>query len=344
MDTERIDTRKLTPSAREQLRQVVIRLDQRGYSQTTIARDLGLRRPTVSEWIAKARAGQGTQEIKRGRRHGSGRRLTPAQEARIRLDIETQTPDQLSLPFALWNARAVRGLIRRYFGIDLPIRSVRTYLRRWGLTPQRPLKRAYERDPAAVHRWLAEDYPQIQARARQENAQIHWGDETGVVSVEHDPRGYAPQGKTPVLTLSARRARINLISAITAQGKVRFMRYPGPLTAAVLIQFLQRLVRDTDRKVFLILDNLKVHRGGQVRPWVATHADQIELFFLPPYSPDLNPDEYLNADLKARLHAGEPVRDAAHLKRKVLSHMRSIQKQPARVQKYFEAKTIRYAA
>ena len=138
----------------------------------------------------------------------------------------------------------------------------------------------------AVRHWLEEVYPQIKARAQQEGAEVHWGDETGVVTVEHYPRGYAPAGKTPVLVLpQSKRERINLIASITAQGKVRFMVYPDTLKASVLIEFLRRLIKDTDRKVFLILDNLKVHHSRKVREWVDKHQDRIELFFLPPYSP-----------------------------------------------------------
>ncbi len=345
METERIDARKLEPAAREQLRRTVIRMHRQGHKQAAIAEELGLRRPTVTAWIARAQAGLGVKEARRGRRLGDGRRLTPAQEERIRKDIVDHTPDQLKLRFALWNAQAVRALIKASFGIDLPVRSVRNYLKRWGFTPQRPLKRAFEQKPEAVQKWLSEEYPAIAARAKAEGAEICWGDETAVSSVEHYPRGYAPKGKTPVLVLSqSKRERINLISAITNQGTLRFMMYRDTLSAEVLIKFLQRLIHEAGRKVFLVLDNLRVHHSRKVREWLADKLDKIELFFLPSYSPELNPDEYLNADLKARLSAAEPVRDAAHLKRKVLSHLHSIQKQPARIRSYFKAERIKYAA
>lgn len=345
METERIDVRKLEPAAREQLRRTAIRMHQRGHTQEAIAQELGVRRPTVSGWLAKARAGQGPKEGKRGRPLGDGRKLTQAQEDRIRKDIVDNTPDQLKLRFALWSAQAVRALIKASFGIDLPVRSVRNYLKRWGFTPQRPLKRAFEQKPEAVQKWLSEQYPAIAARAKAEGAQICWGDETAVSSVEHYPRGYAPKGKTPVLVLSqSKRERINLISAITSQGTMRFMMYRDTLTADVLIKFLERLIREAGRKVFLVLDNLRVHHSRKVREWLTQHTEQIELFFLPSYSPELNPDEYLNADLKARMSAAEPVRDGAHLRRKVVSHLRSIQKQPARIRSYFKAQAIKYAA
>lgn len=345
MEAERIDTRKLEPAAREQLRRTVIRLHRRGHSQAAIARELGLRRPTVTLWLLKAEAGQGVKEAQRGRPAGNGRRLTPAQESVLQQDLVDKTPDQVKLRFALWSAQAVRAHIKTCFGVNLPVRSVRNYLKRWGFTPQRPLKRAFEQRPAAVQKWLTEDYPAIAQRAKAEGAEICWGDETAVSLVEHYPRGYAPRGKTPVLALSqSKRERINLISAITNQGKMRFMMYRETLTADVFIQFLQRLVREAGRKVFLVLDNLRVHHSQTVKEWLAGKAEQIELFFLPSYSPELNPDEYLNADLKARMSAAEPVRDGAHLKRKVTSHLRSIQKQPARIRAYFKATPIQYAA
>ncbi len=341
---ERIDVRKLDAAARQQMREIVLRLHAQGYGSTAIADMLGLRRPTVSEWLRRVREGLGTGERKRGRRVGTGRRLTPAQEARIMRDITAHTPDRLGLPYALWNAQAVRMLIHRYFGMLLPKRTVRYYLQRWGWTCQKPIRKALERDPATVRHWLEHTYPQIRARAKAEKAQILFADETGIHSLEHHPKGYAPKGQPPVLTLpQSRRHRLNLISAISPQGQVRFMIHAGTLDQTVFLDFLKRLVKDRDRKCFLILDNHPVHHGGQVKRWVAKHRDRIELCFLPPYSPDLNPDECLNAELKNRLHASEPSRDLKHLKRKVLSILRSLQKQPHKVSHYFQAPSLRYA-
>jgi len=345
METERIDIRSLESAAREQLRRTAIRLHKRGQTQTAIADTLGIRRPTVTGWLLKAKSGQGVKEHKRGRRLGTGRRLNPTQENRIRRCIVDKTPDQMKLPFALWNAQAVRTLIKALFSIDLPVRSVRNYLKRWGFTPQRPMKRALEQKPAAVKKWLSEEFPAIEVRARKEGAEINWGDETAVSSVEHYPRGYAPKGKTPVLVLSqANRHRTNLISSISNQGLMRFMIYQRTLNAQTLIKFLARLIKDSSKKVFLILDNLRVHHSRKVKEWLSNKTDKIELFFLPSYSPELNPDEYLNADLKARMSAGEPVHKQDHMKKKVLSHLRSIQKQPARIRSYFKAEKIQYAA
>jgi transposase len=345
METERIDTRKLESAAREQLRKTVVRMHKRGHTQESIAAELGLRRPTVTRWIGKANAGGGTHEERRGRPLGDGRTLTPEQEDRIRKDIVDKTPDQMKLHFALWNAQAVRSYIKQCFLVDLPIRSVRRYLNRWGFTPQRPLKRAFEQRPEAVKKWLETDYPAIAARAKAEGAEIYWGDETAVSSVEHYPRGYAPKGQTPVLVLSqSKRERINLISVVTNRGSMRFMLYRENMTSEVLIRFMQRLIKDAGRKVFLVLDNLRVHHSKVVQAWLEAHREQIEVFFLPSYSPELNPDEFMNGDLKMKMSASEPTRGGEHLKKKVVSHLRSIQSQPHRVRSYFKAKPVAYAA
>ena len=214
---EKVDLRVLTAEARKELRRVAVRLYKRGRRKGEIAQELGLRPTTVGQWISRYEQSgvSGLNEGERGRPLGNGRTLSPAQEERIRRDIIDRTPDQLKMPFALWNAQAVRALMLRHFGIQMPARTVRKYLARWGFTPQRPLKRAYEQKPALVKQWLDESYPAIKARAQAEGAEISWGDETAVSSVEHYPRGYAPKGKTPVLVLSqAKRERLNVLSAL----------------------------------------------------------------------------------------------------------------------------------
>jgi len=344
---DKIDIRKLAPAAREQLRETAVRLVGRGHTQTKVASELGIHRLIVGKWVrAYAIAGaQALKEPARGRPSGSGRSLTLAQEGVLQRKLVDHTPDQLKLKFALWNAQAVRALIKQAFSIDLPVRTVRKYLARWGFTPQRPVKRAYEQRPQAVRQWLEEQYPAIQKRARDEGAEISWADETAVSSVEHYPRGYAPRGKTPVLALSqAGRCRINLVSAITNQGKLRFMLYRENLDAEMFIEFLKRLCKEAQRKVFLIVDNLRVHHARKVAEWIEQNSERIELFYLPSYSPELNPDEYLNADLKARMNAGEVVRSPKAMQSKLLGHLRSLQKQPARIRSYFRHEKIHYAA
>lgn len=340
------DARTLSNDAVEQLRSQAVRLSRRGETNTAIAEILGVNRRTVGFWLQRFAAGgaPALRAKRRGRKVGEQRTLTPAQETEVQRLLVDKTPDQLKLTFALWSRQAVRELLRVRLAIRMPIRTVGEYLRRWGFTPQKPTKRAYEQNPVAVRRWLTETYPTIAARAKQEAAEIHWGDETGVRSDDVRGRGYAPRGQTPVRRVPARRHSVSMISTLTNQGKVRFMLYRQALNARRLIRFLTRLTRDAGRKVFLILDNLKVHHATLVRDWLAAHVETIEVFYLPSYSPELNPDEYLNGDLKAGVHGGIPPRSEKALVQAVLGHMRMLQQRPDRTGKYFAHPCIRYAA
>ena len=248
------------------------------------------------------------------------------------------------MSFALWTRGAVQALIKKRCGIEMPIRTVGEYLKRWGFTPQKPLKRAYEQKPERVEAWLKDEYPLIAERAKAEGAEIHWGDETGVRSDCQHGRSYAPAGKTPVQRVPGSRFSSNMISTVTNQGKVRFMLYRETLTAPVLIRFLARLIRDAGRKIFLILDNLRVHHSKKVRAWLEKHTDLIEVFFLPAYSPELNPDEYLNCDLKAQVHGGKPAKNREELESRVRGAMMKLQNRPTRVVAYFKHPKIQYAA
>jgi len=342
----RRDRRRASSEARAELRGQVFALRRDGKTFPEISRITGYARSycvTLAGTLAQNPALAGVV-ARGGRPKGTGRHLTAKQEARALRWICGGCPDQLQLPFALWTRRAVQQLFRVRFGVTMPIRTVGLYLARWGMTPQRPTRRAYERDDEAVARWLRVEYPKIARQARAEGAEICWGDETGLRSDESRHRGYALRGQTPVLRIRARRSSLSVISAITNQGTVRFMIYPDALRPAVLLRFLQRLTREQTRRIFLILDNLRVHKARVVTAWVAHHAAQIRLFFLPPYSPELNPDEYLNGDLKRAVHTGMPPRDAADLKRQTLSQLRSIQRSPTRVRAYFEHPAIQYAA
>jgi len=343
---EKTDTRRLKPEVLQQLRHQAIRLRKKGMKYKAISEVIDVHHTTICGWW-KAYEREGTKGIRlktRGRKHGAKRTLSPEQEKELQKIIEDKEPDQLKLPFALWTRRAVIQIIKKLYRIDMPIRTAGEYLKRWGFTPQKPLKRAYEQNPEAVKKWLDEEYPKIASQAKKEGAEIHWGDETGLRNDSQHGRSYSPRGKTPVIRLCAKRERINLISSITNQGKVRFMVYQDTMNSQTLIKFLKRLIKDADKKVFLILDNLRVHHSKLVKEWLKEHEKEIELFFLPSYSPELNPDEYLNCDLKAGVHSGAPARKKADLKKKTISHLRMLQKKPQRVMKYFKHPKILYAA
>jgi transposase len=343
---EKTDARKLTPEAQQQLRHQAIRLRKRGFTHHQIAEIIGAHPTRICRWCRAYETG-GPKAVtlrKRGRRPGSGRRLSGEQEKQLRQMIRDKTPDQLKLAFALWTRLAVQQVIRQQWGVRLPIRTVGEYLRRWGFTPQKPIRRAYEQNPKAVRQWLVDQYPAIATRAKHEKAEIHWGDETGLSNGYQHGRSYAPRGQTPTVRMCARKESIGLISTVTNQGQMRFMVYRNAMNAAVMKKFLQRLVKDAGRKVFLIVDNLKVHHSKPVKEWLAVHQEQIEVFYLPAYCPELNPDEYLNNDLKSGVYGAEAVRTRPQLTRKAVSHLRSLQKQPQRVQKFFKHPKVAYAA
>lgn len=311
-----------------------------------VAETVGVSTKAVSGWIKRYKL-EGPSSLKarkRGPDIGSNRQLNPDQEKQLQKLIADKTPDQIKLDYALWTRKAVMELIKQETGINMPIRTVGEYLKRWGFTPQKPVKRAYEQNPKAVQRWLDGDYPEIKAKAKQEGAEIYWGDETGMRNDSQHERGYAPRGKTPVVKLNANRTSTNMISAVTNQGKVRFRVFDGTMNTNILIDFCKRLIKSARRKVYLVLDNLRVHHAKLFKAWLAEHSDEIEVYYLPSYSPELNPDEYLNCDLKAGVHSGKPARSKGQLKKKVISHMRMLQKRPLRVAKYFQHKKISYAA
>jgi len=339
------DLRKQPDDVRNHLRKQTIRLIKTGKTQQEIADNFGVHLNTVGSWWRNyQKEGKKALHVnKRGLKSGQGRLLTAEQEKEIQKMIIDKTPDQLKLPFVLWDRKAVKELIQSQYRVNVAIRTIGDYLLRWNFSPQRPVKRAYEQQPKTVQRWLDEVYPEIQIKAKQEDAEIHWGDETGFRNDHHYGRGYSPRGKTPVVCLSAKRVSTNMISSITNQGKVRFMIYSKSMNAQVLIKFLKRLIKSSDRKIFLILDNLKVHHAILVREWLEGKEDEIEIFFLPSYSPELNPDEYLNNDIKQGIHSKSLFRDEKSLKKGVLSHMRMLQKMPKRVMNYFEHPKIAYA-
>jgi transposase len=343
---EKTDARKLKPETQYELRKQVVRLRKKGKSNQEISETVGICPTHVSTiWQLYQKGGLEALKPKvRGRKHGEQRNLTAEQEAVVKKLLVDKTPDQLKLQFALWTRDAVRLAIKQEFDIDLPPRTITDYLKRWGFTPQKPTKRAYEQNPKAVEQWLETSYPEISARAKKEKAEIHWGDETGVQNDAYNAKGFAPKGQTPVVRLTAKRASINMISSITNQGKVRFMLYKETMTAPVFIKFLSRLVKDAKSKIFLILDNHRVHHSKDVKAWLEKHEEQIELFYLPSYSPELNPDEYLNGNLKQKVRSGIPARSQKDLVKKTRSFMKTLQRRPHHVRGYFKHPKVAYAA
>jgi transposase len=328
------------------LRQRALHAQQLGYALVDIAAILGVREETVSRWCSQFRDG-GEDALpgnRTGRPTGSGRLLSDAQEQSIQQLIDHKSPQELKIASALWTRQAVQVLIHQQTGVRLAIRTVGEYLHRWGYTPQKPVRKSYRQDPEAVTEWLEKTYPEIERRASEEGCEIHWGDEMGVRSTCQHGRGYAHPGETPELLVPGSRFSVNMISTVTNEGKVRWMIYPGRMNGDLYIEFLQRLVAGAAKKLFLVMDNLSVHESGKVMSWLADKKDKIEAFFLPKYSPERNPDEYLNCDVKGNINSDGLPKDREELTGKLRRFMQRLCKLPARVASYFKHKCIAYAA
>lgn len=343
---EKVDFRTLDESTRFTYRKRAIRLIESGRKKYEVAEIIGVKAGTISEWwkLYKANGLKALRSKKKGVKSEDKKLLSASQEKSIQKMIVDKMPDQLKLEYALWTRKAVKELVEREFKVKLAINTMGDYLRKWGFSPQKPKKQAYEQCPKKVQKWLDVEYPKIKEKAKKEQAEIHWGDETGVKNQCNHGRSYAPKGKTPVKKNMSKKFSINMISSITNQGQVRFMTYSGSMNGKVFIKFLKRLTKGAKKKVFLIVDNLRVHHCRPVKHWVEENRDDIELFFLPPYSPELNPDEYLNCDLKGGMSQKKSPKSKAKLKSNVISHMRKLQKSPERTRKYFNHKSIKYAA
>jgi transposase len=345
MDKE--DGRRLSRQEQHERRKQAVRMHRRGMPFKEVAANLSMAVNTVRSAVRIADA-QGVKALSpkpTGRKPGQQRRLTSEQELHIQRQICKTRPEQLKMEFALWTRAAVVLLVQQEFGLELPIRTMGEYLKRWGFTPQRPIRRAYEQRPEAVRQWLDEQYPEIARRAKAEDAEIHWGDETAVVNTDVRGRGYQPRGQTPVaFAVGGTRHKLSMISTVTNKGKTRWMIVDDAFNSDRLIEFLRALIKDADRKVFLILDNLRVHHSKPVKAWLAGHKEQIEVFYLPSYSPELNPDERLNADLKYALGSRIQARTRDKLKQVTKTHMEMLENNPDRVRSYFKDPKIKYAA
>jgi transposase len=311
------DTRSLSGEAQAALRNRAVQAVLEGMTQAEAARVFRVHRNAVNRWIRRYREGgfPGLAEQRRGRRPGEQPALSERQQQELIALVRESTPDQLGLAGFLWTRDAVAELLAQRYGVWLARTTVGGYLRGWGFSPQRPQRRALEQNPVAVARWLAEEFPAIRALAKREGGVVLWLDEMGVGSDAAAGRSWAPVGQTPVIKRTGKRFRVNMISAISNQGLLRFRLFTGSFTGAVFIDFLRRLLRDCQgRKVHLIVDGHPVHRAKLVSAWVGRHAERIELHFLPGYSPELNPVELLNHDVKANAAGRRRPRSAGELR------------------------------
>jgi transposase len=323
-------------------------MKENGSNPTEIVAATGCSRQTIyplwNKWKKSKNKAKTIAVKKCGRPLGYGRALTGIQEKEIQKGITDKYPDQLKLDFALWTREAVKLVIRRKYGIDMPIRTVGEYLKRWGYTPQRPVRYAYERDGEKDRAWLENTYPGIKKRAKRENADIYLGDETTVKAGDVRGRGYAPRGKTPVVKRTEKKENVSMVSAISNLGKIYWKLHEGSINAEKFKEFVERLVRGKKRKIYLILDNAKTHHSKILSVWAEKNKKKVAIFYLPPYSPDLNPGEHVNADVKYGVGSKTPKRTKEGLKEAMEKHMNMLCKSPERIKRYFLDPAIAYAS
>jgi len=338
------DFRSLPPEGQEDIRRKAVRAVLNGRTQVETAGLFGVTRQAVCTWVRLYRD-DGVKAL-RARRRGRppGKRLQPWQCAQIARVLIDRHPDQLKMPFYLWTREAVGQLIEKRFGVELSVWTVGRYLADWGFTPQKPVKRAFEKNPEAVRTWLTKEYPAIRRRAKREKAVIYWGDEMGVRSDHVTGITYGLRGHTPEVPATGQRFGCNMISAITNRGQLAFMVFPQRFRAGVFLEFARRLLRHAQRRVFFIVDGHPVHRARRIKQWVESTRGRIVMFFMPGYSPELNPDEYLNNDVKANAVGRRRAQHRKELVDNVRGYLRSTQKQPMIVRSFFEAEHVRYAA
>jgi len=342
---KKIDARTLGLSALQLLRRQVVQAVRGGMTQTGAAGTFGASLRAVSKWMRLDREG-GLRALKlkrRGRRPGDGR-LNAKQAARLRALIIDKMPDQLKLPFYLWTREAVARLIDREYGISVSRTTVGRYLQAWGMSAQKPVRRAYERNDAAIATWLSREYPAIAQQAKRDTAAIYWGDEMGLRSDHVTGTSYAPVGHTPVVRATGQRFGCNMISAITNRGALAFMVFEGKFRHPVFIEFMRRLLRQVTGRICLIVDGHPVHRSAAARTFVADHAQRLRLIRLPGYCPELNPDELLNQDVKTNALGKSRPTNKAEMMAGVRSHLHRRQKQPHVIRNLFQEKHVRYAA
>jgi transposase len=340
------DARQLPDEVLHELRLRALRGCEMGLSQSDVAEMLGVARETVSRWWSayQAHGLDGLPDERTGRPLGSGRTLTDEQGEHIQQLIDQNSPAKLGIQAPLWSRGAVRQLIHKEYGIQMPVRTVGEYLKRWGYTAKKPSRHANDQDPEEVREWLEETYPDIERQAEEEDAVILWCDEHGV-EADHYPRcGYAPEGERATKEVPDSHIRRNVISAVGNTGEFHFMTYTGTLDAALFILFLEGLLTETTKKIYLITDRLRAHDCKEVWDWVDQHADRIDLFLLPRRSPELNPDEYLNNDLKGNVHRAGLPNNQDELADRIHAFLLKLLELPGHVMSYFQHPCVQYAA
>ena len=327
----------------EQMRIRAVECIQAGEHPVDVARIMGVQRQVVYKWLAMYRAG-GWDALKARPVPGRPQKINARAMKWIYETIVSKNPLQLKFGFALWTREIIRALISRKFKIELSLASVGRLLAQLGLSVQRPLHMAYEQNPDLVRTWLKREFPRIKARAKREKAQIFFGDEASVRSDYHAGTTWGAIGETPVVRATGQRVSCNMLSAISAKGEMCFMVMQGCVNAGVFIEFLKRLISRGERKIFLVVDGHPSHRANKTKRFVESVKNRLALFFLPPYSPELNPDELVWNHIKNHRIGRMIVENREDLVCKVRFALRSLSRSPEKIQGFFRKESLCYAA
>jgi len=335
------DGRKLDHKTLEAIRIRAVKQVEAGESPEVVIKALGFTRACIYNWLAKYREG-GLEGLKAKALNGRPPRLTGTQLQQLHDIIISNSPLQLNFEFALWTRAMIRVLIREKFKVKLSDVSVGRLLRKMGFSPQRPLQRAYQRDEEKVTAWKEQCYPEIRKQAKKEKATIYFGDEASIRSDHHSGTTWAPVGQTPVVETTGARFGLNMISAISPKGQMRFMTFTGKMNSDKFIEFLKRLIHQAVRPIFLILDGHPVHKSKKVKKYVEGTNGLLKIFILPPYSPHLNPDEWVWNWLKNHKLGKTSITGPDQFKALALKFMRQLQKLPGIIRGFFRDKNLAY--
>ncbi len=314
-----------------------------GEAPNAVIGSYGFCRTTIYKWIRKAKGrGHGLQALRSRKGTGRPRKLTAKQERQVLRWVNGKDPRQYGFDFGLWTRGVVGELITAKYGIELSLASVGHLLARLGLTPQKPLQRAYQRDPAAIEAWKNDVYPRVAARAKRCGAEIYFWDESGFRANAVQGRTWGVKGKTPVIAVPGTRQSVSAASAVNSKGAFWFATYKGGLNADLFVGMLKLLMRRRRNGLFLVLDSLPAHKAKVVRDYVASTGGKLELHFLPGYAPELNPDELVWNYMKRTGTARRPLASGQSLQDNIEADLFAIQENPALVRSFFRVPDVSY--
>ncbi len=339
----KIDGRTLDHKALEHLRIVAVkRVVEDGETPSEVIKSLGLCRTTIYPWLRRFKD-KGLEALAEKIALGPEPKLSEKQRQQVKRWILGKDPRQYGFDFGLWSRRIVQALIEEKMGIDVGLTAVGRLLASLEITPQKPLRRAYERDPQAVAFWLQERYPKLKQRAKRLGAKIFFLDEAGFQSDPPLGRTYGLKGKTPVVVTSGQRQSLNVISAVNARGEFWAATYTGKLNAEAFVAFLKNFMKGRSGKTFLVVDGHPAHKANLVNNYVGATEGRLELHPLPAYAPDLNPDEFVWSHMKKNGVSKKPLKKNEALRNRIEEDLAKIKANPLLVRSFFCAESVVYA-